>query len=366
MKKFYILLITAGLFSAANGFAQNRIASGKVMKIQPSQFTSKKQSPVNPMVATDTLTNHWDVIGPVVAVDTAVTYTAGGGGFVAGQNTYGDLAKAQRFDSNYGVTSSNGTITNLLLWVGGKVQNAGTAAWTPTIWADNAGKPGTVLGTATPITVAQMDTSAAGILGLIGSSAAIKGLFNINATFSPAIAIPSNQIFWAGYSMTYVAGDSAGLVTSRDATMPKDAPGVSGNFPAASTHTYELWSPSPWTSFNDGTGNTWQLDVALAVYPVLDIATGVNENNTNVLWMQNVPNPASSHTMINYELKETSDVMISVYDITGNKVASFVQGIQSAGKHNLKMDVSNFSAGMYFYTLNAGSNQLTNKMTVVK
>ena len=364
MKKIYILLVTAGLFSAANGFAQNRIVSSKTMKVQLSPSASKNQSPVNPMVATDTITNHWDPIFPMPSVDTAVTYSSQSG-YVAGQNNYGDIVKCQKFDATYGVTSSNGTITNLLLWFGEKTQTAGTAAFTATIWADNAGTPGAVLGTAPVFTISQIDTAALS-LAIIGSPASIEGAYNVNAAFSPAIAIPVNQTFWAGISFTYANGDSAGLVTSRDGTMPQDGPGVSGNFLAASTHTKEQWSDNSWWSFNDGTANTWKLDVALAVYPVLDITTGVNENNTNALWMQNVPNPATSHTMINYELNETSDVVISVYDITGNEVASFVQGMQNAGKHNLKMDVSNLSSGMYFYTLNAGSKQLTNKMTVTK
>lgn len=366
MKKIYLLIIAVGFISAGS-FAQQRIAKAKTMDITYVQPTVKNQPSVQPMNVVDTLANHWDVIAPV-PVDNAVTYSSQGGGYVGGQNGYGDLAKAQKFDATYGVAYPNGSITNLLLWVGAKKQNAGTAAWTPTIWGDNAGIPGTVLGTATPVTVAQMDTSAAGILGLIGSSTAVEGAFNINAVFSPAIAIPGNQIFWAGFSITYAAGDSAGLVTSRDTT-GQDGIGVTGDFFDATTHTFELWSPSPWTTFNDGTigpGPTWGLDIALAVYPVVDFVVGVNEQNTNVLSLSNIPNPATDNTTIHYELKEAGDVSISVVDITGKEVFAQSQGVKVQGNHQMKLDVSALNAGMYFYTLTAGNYKMTSKMSVVK
>ena len=363
MKNFYTVILSVTVFSAAIGFAQNRIAKDAPMSIS-SFAASKNNASVHPMNMADTITNHWDVIEPV-AVDVAGVYVLQDGGYIAGQNGYGDLTKAQKFDSNYGVTSTNGTITNLLLWVGRKKQNAGTAQWIPTIWDDNAGVPGTVIGTATPITVAQMNTSATGILGIIGSAAAVEGRFNINATFSPAIAIPGNQIFWAGFSITYAAGDSAGLVTSQDLT-DGDGMGVTGDFLDASTHTFEKWNDGSWHSFNDGTNDTWELDIALAVYPVIDFVTGINEQNSNVLTISNIPNPAKDNTMIHYELKETCPVEFSLFDLAGKKLSALNQGVQSSGSHQFKFDVTNLSSGVYFYTISAGDYKRTNKMSVVK
>ncbi|MBI4931373.1 MAG: T9SS type A sorting domain-containing protein [Bacteroidetes bacterium] len=359
MKKIYLLLVAVS-FVAANSFAQQRIAKAKSMNIT---VTAKQQPAVQPMNVIDTIANHWDPIFPQPAVDTAVTYNSGSG-YVAGQNDYGDIGKMQKFDATYGITSASGSITNLLLWFGAKTQIAGTAAFTATIWADAAGVPGAVLGTAPVFTISQIDTAAAS-LGLIGSPLAVEGAFNVNAAFSPAIAIPANQTFWAGITFTYANGDSAGLVSSRDG-VPADGIGTTGNFLAASTHTFEKWSDNSYHSFNDGTTSTWQLDIALAVYPVIDFATGVNENSHAIAALQNYPNPASNNTMIYYSLKESANVEFSLFDVAGKKLSALSQGVQSSGNHQFKFDASNLSSGVYFYTLTAGNNKMTSKMSVVK
>ncbi|TAL61696.1 MAG: T9SS type A sorting domain-containing protein [Bacteroidetes bacterium] len=351
MKKLYLLIIAVGFISVC-GFAQERIAKAKTMDVAAIQAISQNQSLVQPMGVIDTLVDHWDRIAPLPSVDSAVTYTSSKG-FVAGQNEYGDIAKCQKFDANYGVISG-GNINGILLWFGAKVQGAGTAMFTPTIWADNAGVPGTVLGTATPFSISSIDTSVMASKLIFGPQG-VQGIYNVSATFTPPLAIPTNQTFWAGMSFTYASGDSAGLYSSRH-----------GNFPDAATHTYEQWSDNSWHSFNDGTNSTWQLDVAIGVYPVVDFASGVNEQNSNMLSLSAMPNPAKDHTLINYELKESSNVEFSMYDVAGKKLSELNQGMQSAGKHSFKLDISEISSGIYSYTISAGDYKMTNKISVVK
>lgn len=358
MKKHYINLLVFALLIVSASFAQNRVATASSF---PSLENAKSNS-LQTLGTIDTLTNHWDLIAPV-QIDRPVTYSAASG-FVAGQNNFGDKAKAQRFDSNYGVISG-GTVNSLLLWFGQKQVGAGTASFTATIWNDNAGKPGTILGTATAFSITTIDTSDAA-LTIIGSASAVAGAYNKVAIFSSPISIPSNQIFWAGVSFTYANGDSAGLVTSHDPTAG-DAIGTTGDFLFANTHTFEQTSNNSWATFNDGTTNaTWGLDIALAVYPIVDLTLGVNELNSSVAWMHNTPNPASTSTLIEYELKESADVNLSLFDITGTKVLTLVQGLQKKGMHSVKMDVSSLSSGMYFYTLILGNHQTTQKLIVSK
>ena len=362
MKKIYLLMTTLGFIFTTSSFAQRIIAEANVIDITTVPSTLKNQPSVDLMNVKDTLTNHWNVIAPV-PVDTPITYKAQSG-FIGGQNNYGDLAKAQKFDTAYGVTSANGTITNLLLWFGGKTQDTSTAAFTATIWADSAGIPGAVLGTAPVFTIAQIDTSLAAI-ATIGPLSALKGMYNVTAVFSPAVVIPSNKTFWAGISFTYAKGDSAGLVTSTDG-MAGDTTGATGNFPASLTHTFEQWSDNSWHSFNDGTNNSWQLDVALAIYPVLDFATGADEYNNTIHALYITPNPVRDNMNIHYELKEATDVEVTLFDLTGKKLLTLIHGVQSTGKQQLNVDVSNLSAGVYFYTISAGYFKATGKMTVVK
>ena len=94
--------------------------------------------------------------------------------------------------------------------------------------------------------------------------------------------------------------------------------------------------------------------------------SNVNERNTNVLSLSNMPNPAVNSTVIRYELKDAAPVELSLVDITGKKVLSRSEGMREQGNHQLTVDISRLAPGMYFYTLTAGNNTMTRKMSVVK
>jgi hypothetical protein len=79
---------------------------------------------------------------------------------------------------------------------------------------------------------------------------------------------------------------------------------------------------------------------------------------------QNYPNPFTGSTVIDYELTNASEVSFSVMDLTGRKVIEENQGMMSAGKHNYTLKTSNLEAGVYFYTLQAGSFIQTKQMIV--
>src|ERR1039458_9665325 len=138
-----------------------------------------------------------------------------------------------------------------------------SSSYTATIWSDNAGVPGTVLGSAPAIPITTLDTSFYATKH-IGPTTAVKGFYNNVATFSSPVTIPSNRKFWVGIAYSYAAGDSAGLVTSYDYKQG-DAAGLTGDCKEASVYTFEQWSDNSWNSFNNGTTSSWQLDIALGV-----------------------------------------------------------------------------------------------------
>ncbi len=81
---------------------------------------------------------------------------------------------------------------------------------------------------------------------------------------------------------------------------------------------------------------------------------------------QNMPNPFSDATTISYELTESANVSLNVFDITGKKVQSIEEGKKQAGSHAMIFSAGNLQAGVYFYTLTAGETRLTKRMTIVK
>ena len=82
--------------------------------------------------------------------------------------------------------------------------------------------------------------------------------------------------------------------------------------------------------------------------------------------MKNYPNPFNAQTVIDYQLPETSNVKLEVYNLLGSKVATLADGEQQAGYKSVTWDASEVSSGIYFYKLNAGEYTETMRMILVK
>lgn len=91
-----------------------------------------------------------------------------------------------------------------------------------------------------------------------------------------------------------------------------------------------------------------------------------NSLPTQINLSQNYPNPFNPTTVISYQLPENSQVVLTVYDMLGRRVATLVDDQMSAGSHQVNFDASQLSSGMYIYRLEAGATQLTRKMMLVK
>ncbi|MEO6694529.1 MAG: YCF48-related protein [Ignavibacteria bacterium] len=66
---------------------------------------------------------------------------------------------------------------------------------------------------------------------------------------------------------------------------------------------------------------------------------------------QNNPNPFNPLTRIDYELDNTYNVSLKIYDVLGNEVSSLVDEKQFQGIYSIDFDGNNLSSGIYFYRL---------------
>ena len=101
---------------------------------------------------------------------------------------------------------------------------------------------------------------------------------------------------------------------------------------------------------------------------VTDVGTRQNLNNSPETFVlaQNYPNPFNQSTIINYQLPQASDVELTVYSITGQKMATLVSERKPAGNHRYEWNAGDFASGVYFYRLTAGDFVQVQKLVLIK
>jgi hypothetical protein len=81
---------------------------------------------------------------------------------------------------------------------------------------------------------------------------------------------------------------------------------------------------------------------------------------------QNYPNPFNPLTVIRYSLPVNSHVVLKIYNVLGQVVATLVDEIEEAGYKSVTWNANNIASGVYFYRLQAGTFTKTNKMLILK
>jgi hypothetical protein len=86
---------------------------------------------------------------------------------------------------------------------------------------------------------------------------------------------------------------------------------------------------------------------------------------------QNYPNPFNPITTLSYGLQEDALVNITIYDMMGRQTRTLINNQQAAGYKSIQWNATNdagqpVSAGLYFYTIQAGDYSQTRKMVLLK
>lgn len=80
----------------------------------------------------------------------------------------------------------------------------------------------------------------------------------------------------------------------------------------------------------------------------------------------NYPNPFNPVTSIRYDITETSDVKLVVYNTLGQEIDVLINKTQQAGSYIVEWHASNYPSGVYFYKLTAGKFTDIKKMVLLK
>ncbi len=115
---------------------------------------------------------------------------------------------------------------------------------------------------------------------------------------------------------------------------------------------------------NDPANSVIEVPVTLTVNDAVSNETESLPNQVSL--HQNFPNPFNPTTNIQFELSESSEVTLQVFDITGRRVATLVNGKQPAGQQTLQFDASALASGVYIYKLTTPNQTINRQMVLIK
>ncbi len=116
-------------------------------------------------------------------------------------------------------------------------------------------------------------------------------------------------------------------------------------------------------------GNAWN-DYVEQVYCGFHISSpNVSAQTVNALGATKVyPNPSNGSTelSIEYELAHACEVSIELFDMQGRKVRYILNTSAEAGRYTAATNISDLQNGIYLYTITAGEQRLSGKVSVVR
>ena len=105
-------------------------------------------------------------------------------------------------------------------------------------------------------------------------------------------------------------------------------------------------------------------------YWILGVTGIEKEDNIlpqNFTLYNNYPNPFNPSTTIKFNIPETGDVSLKIYNVMGQLVKTVVnESAMEQGQYKISLDMSNLSSGIYFYSLKYSNRTITKKMILMK
>lgn len=101
-------------------------------------------------------------------------------------------------------------------------------------------------------------------------------------------------------------------------------------------------------------------------YGTLVSVEELSELTNNFILSQNYPNPFNPKTKIRFTIPQRSNVTLSVFTLSGEKVVDLVKGELVSGSYEYEFNGSDLSSGIYFYQLKADDFIQTKKLVLLK
>lgn len=274
---------------------------------------------------TDTLTSHF-----VDQCDTLFSVGSGPSvwGYISGHHAFIDLAKVQKFDTNYGVPATGDyEIRALLFWFAAKEGTLPNSSSFAGVWEESSnGRPTLSSFIDHEVVLLDVDTSPAGLKHINGNA-----YYNAICTFTQPIRVPADRKFWAGLELTTASYNAHSYVWLKT-TNP-------GSF-TDTTYVMDQWSDGIFRGIN-----TWTnvKSFAFAIFPV--IGPYQDPGDTTDMAMKEVLSPAAGSQQVNnstvdleYVIENTGNTNLSSglsYSVRLHKPGGLMSSIPTQLSKNL-------------------------------
>lgn len=254
---------------------------------------------------------------------------APGTGFLSGNNSKGDLAKASFID----ITEEEGLLMGGLYFFAYKTSGLASdpqitlKAWD---YDGTTGKPGTVL------------DSDSRLLSEIPVDDQGTGIYPATIAFFDNW-VPISDDFYLGFEIPQTQGDSLAVFTNKITAT------TNGNG-------WEQAASGEWRRYEEGNPG---YDVDNAIFPIICQATGID----NHILEQNFivyPVPARDYIYISFFDQAFHDIAVSIFDLSGREVVNAGSGISSGAAINVKT----LSEGLYIMRISAPDGVINRKIMV--
>ena len=79
---------------------------------------------------------------------------------------------------------------------------------------------------------------------------------------------------------------------------------------------------------------------------------------------QSKPNPSSSTVTLRYDVKQRSHLQLTLHDAIGRTIKTVYEGIVHPGSHQVEVDMTDVTSGIYFVGLSDGEYILTEPLVI--
>jgi len=164
---------------------------------------------------------------------------------------------------------------------------------------------------------------------------------NLNTNVVMELIPPVDLVAGEAYLAVIGSYDPALVVANAGTTAPQTSFFLDGNDMASSTLYYQ--TNVPWVRLN------------------FDPSVGMAETSNDVLAASVFPNPTNGVSTVNFKVNGSSDVTVTITDVTGKVIDVLMNEASVSGEQKISFDASSYANGAYYVTIATEGSVVTRK-----